>query len=71
MLHRELLPRDPNGMNVDEAWRVQRVRIAKFYGVPPSTVENEFTWEDIQDTLQVIEADKEIQAIRARLLTTR
>lgn len=66
MLHRELLPNDPNGMTMDEAWRVQRVRIAERYGVPPSEVEK-WSWQDIYDTLEVMEADIEIASIRTRL----
>lgn len=67
MLHKFMLPSDPVGMTAEEAWRVRRVRIAKYYGgVKPSDVDD-WSWADIYDTLMVIEADKEIAVIRAQM----
>lgn len=66
-----VIPSDKDAMTPDEADRATVIRVAKWYGVAPQEVRS-WSYADVLDTLQIMEADGRIADIeRQRALARR
>lgn len=57
-----MVPGDDEALTPDESYRAVVVRVAKYYGVPPQDVRG-WKYQDILDTLEIMEADGTISDI--------
>lgn len=58
-----VIPSDKDALTPDEAERATVIRIAHYYGVAPAEVRT-WAYADILDTLEVMEADNQIEEIK-------
>lgn len=65
-----VIPSDKEALTPDEADRATVIRVAKWYGVAPQEVRT-WSYADILDTLNVIEADNQIADIERQRAAVR